>query len=71
MSWTAGIVEVRLGIFRRFFFSLLDIVNRLGGNDPSLGIDIINRELNSLSVMLREEPQVFPSDFDICPETFI
>jgi hypothetical protein len=65
------VVEIRPGIFRRFFFSLLDIVNGLGGNDPLLGIDIINGELNSLSVMLREEPQVFPSDFHVCPETFI
>jgi hypothetical protein len=64
-------VEVRPGIFRCFFFSLLDIVNRLGGNDPLLGIDIINGELNSLSVMLGEEPQVFPSDFHVRPETFI
>ncbi len=65
------ILEVRPGIFGRFFFSLLNIVNCLGGNDPPLGVDIINGELNSLSIMLREEPQVFPSDFQVRPETFI
>ena len=56
------VFEVRPGILRSFFFPLLNIVHRLGWNNPPLRVDIINGELNSLSTMLGEEPQVFPGD---------
>src|SRR5450755_2286858 len=67
----AKIPEVSLCICSSFFFSLLNIVYRLGGNNPALRIDIINRELNPLSAMFGEEPQVLSSDRHVRPESFM
>src|SRR5258708_944593 len=44
---------------------------RIRGRNPFFGVDVVNGCLHSLCVLLREEPQVFRTDFDFCTNALI
>jgi hypothetical protein len=48
---------------------LLDVIDRLGGCNPSLCLHVVDRRLNPLRIVLRKKPQVFTADFDFSPKT--
>ena len=62
-----GFSEVRLGVFGCFLLALFDIVNRLRWRDPTLRVDVVHGCLYTLSVVFREQPQVFAAYFNFCP----
>jgi hypothetical protein len=48
------------GIYFRSLFPVLDIIGWFRRDNPPLGVNVINRNLNSLSITLREKPKVGP-----------
>ena len=50
-----------------FFLALLDVFNFFGGCNPTLRVDVVDGRLCTLSIVLREEPQVFFAALDFSP----
>lgn len=50
---------------------MVDVVDGLGRGKPSLVLGVIDGRLNTLSVVLREESEVFASDFYFSPKAFV
>jgi hypothetical protein len=49
---------------------LTDVIDLLGRCDPRLCLDVVDRCLNPLRILLRKKPQVFTADFDFGPNAF-
>jgi hypothetical protein len=47
-----------------------DVVDQLGGCNPRLCLDVVDRRLNPLRILLGKKPQVFTGDFDFGPNAF-
>jgi hypothetical protein len=48
--------------------TLLDVIDRFRGRNPGSSLDVVDRGLDSLGIVLRKEPKMFSTDFDFRPD---
>jgi hypothetical protein len=64
-----GMLQVSPAVLCRSLIALLDILNRFGGRNPNLRIQIVDRRLYALGIVLGKKPQMFLSHFNLRPRS--
>ena len=60
-------MQIRFGERRGSILAFFNVAHKFGRCNPTLGIDVINRKLHALSVMLCEQMDMFATHFDFSP----
>jgi len=60
-------MQVRFGERRGSIFALLDVADKFGRRNPVLSVDVIDGKLHTLGIMLREQMDMFATDFNFSP----